>query len=154
MASATSLSAPTVVQSHPLSMEETDVPGKTNQSIPPESTTHHSPPFQSYRDKFIAPATASNLITHAFTQQPKPLYLNHLMDETINPSADAAFIPITSDDKQRIYSRWSQALIVKVYGKIVGYNFLYRKLHEIWKPTDDLILIDLGKDFFLIDFKN
>lgn len=43
-------------------------------------------------------------------------------------------------------------MIVKVYGKTVGYNLLKRKLHELWQPTENLNIIDLGKDFFLIDF--
>lgn len=75
------------------------------------------------------------------------------MDETINPSEGTTFVLITAEDKKRIYQRWVKALIVKVYGKTIGYSFLKKILHEIWRPTENLIIIDLGKDFFLIDFK-
>lgn len=76
------------------------------------------------------------------------------MDETTNLSKGAAFVYISSKDKQRIYQQWARALIVKVYGKNVGFKLLYRKLHELWKPNKELTLIDLGHDFFLIDFKH
>lgn len=46
------------------------------------------------------------------------------MDETINPSEGTTFVLITAEDKKRIYQRWPKALIVKVYGKTVGYSFL------------------------------
>lgn len=74
------------------------------------------------------------------------------MDEINNPKEGSAFVSITIDDKKWIYQLWIKALIVKVYGKTVGYNFLKRKLHELWQPNEELNIIDLGKDFFLIDF--
>lgn len=74
------------------------------------------------------------------------------MDEINNSKEGSAFVSVTIDDKKWIYQLWIKALIVKVYGKTVGYNFLKRKLHELWQPNEELNIIDLGKDFFLIDF--
>lgn len=66
------------------------------------------------------------------------------------PIQGAVFIPISAEEKKCIYHRWSNALIVKIYGKAVGYRFLCKKLMEIWKPTDTLQIVDLGLDYFLI----
>lgn len=54
--------------------------------------------------------------------------------------------------KQRIHAPWSKALIVKVYGRTVGYNFLHAKILSLWNPIGRIDCIDLGKDFFLIRF--
>ncbi|XP_075650818.1 uncharacterized protein LOC142621440 [Castanea sativa] len=59
---------------------------------------------------------------------------------------------ISQSLKQRIRAPWSKALIVKVYGRTVGYNFLHAKILALWKPVGRIDCIDLGKDFFLIRF--
>ncbi|XP_023900795.1 uncharacterized protein LOC112012649 [Quercus suber] len=61
-------------------------------------------------------------------------------------------IKIPKSTKSRIRGQWSNALIVKVYGRIVGFNYLHRKILALWKPTGRIDCIDLGKDFFLIRF--
>lgn len=74
------------------------------------------------------------------------------MDETINPSEGTTFVLITAEDKKRIYPRWPKALIVKVYGKTVGYSFL-KKIAWNMDAYRKSIYHRFGKDFFLIDFK-
>ena len=54
--------------------------------------------------------------------------------------------------KQCIRVPWSKALIVKVYGRTVGYNFLHAKILSLWNPVGRIDCIDLGKDFFLVRF--
>lgn len=44
------------------------------------------------------------------------------------------------------------ALIVKVYGRTVGFNFLHSRIHSLWKLAGHLDCVDLGHDFFLIRF--
>ena len=44
------------------------------------------------------------------------------------------------------------ALIVKIFGKNVGYHFLHSKLLGMWKPIGKMDFVDLGHDFFLIKF--
>lgn len=45
-----------------------------------------------------------------------------------------------------------KALVVKVYGRTVGFNFLNAKILALWKPLGRIDCVDLGKDFFLIQF--
>lgn len=48
--------------------------------------------------------------------------------------------------------RWSNAIIVKVFGNIVGFHFLYSRITSLWKPGGRLDVVDLGKDIFLVKF--
>lgn len=45
-----------------------------------------------------------------------------------------------------------QSLIIKVWGKSVGYNFLLKKLHNIWKPNAFMDLVALENEYFLVKF--
>lgn len=56
--------------------------------------------------------------------------------------------------KVRIRAPWSNALIVKVFGKTVGYHFLHSRITSMWKPLGKMDCVDLGKDFFLIKFQS
>lgn len=59
-----------------------------------------------------------------------------------------AAMRLSDDLKQKIMSPWSRALIVKVYGRMVGFNFLQQKISTLWKPKGKLDSVDLSKDFF------
>lgn len=48
----------------------------------------------------------------------------------------------------------SYSIIVKVFGRRVGHQTLKTKLLALWKPIEDLLLIDLGCDFYLIKLQN
>lgn len=54
--------------------------------------------------------------------------------------------------KQHIQTPWSKALIVKVYGRTIGFNFLHSRIHLLWKLAGCLDCVDLGHDFFLNRF--
>ena len=41
---------------------------------------------------------------------------------------------------------------MKVFGKIVRYNFPHLKLIGLWKPIGRVETVDLGRDFFLLRF--
>ena len=43
-------------------------------------------------------------------------------------------------------------MIIKLYGKGVGFNFLQSKLNLLWKPTGRIDFVDLGKDFYSVKF--
>ena len=56
------------------------------------------------------------------------------------------------ETRSLIRAKWSHALIVKVYGRTVGFHFLQSRVMSIWKPVGRLDYVDWGKDFFLIRF--
>lgn len=57
---------------------------------------------------------------------------------------------LSKETKQHIRAPWAEALIMKVFGKKVGFNFLHAKLMGLWKPEGRIDMVDLGRDFFLL----
>ena len=72
--------------------------------------------------------------------------------ESEDPSKGMVEVPLSKETKERIRALWSKALIVKVYGRTAGYNYLTFKINALWNPTARMTYVDLGKDFFLIKF--
>lgn len=73
-------------------------------------------------------------------------------DEVAELREGLVAIKLSKEDKQRIQSPWSKALIIKVYGRLVRYSFLQTRLLSMWKPKGRVDLVDLGKEFFLARF--
>ncbi|PHU25972.1 hypothetical protein BC332_04304 [Capsicum chinense] len=65
---------------------------------------------------------------------------------------DSEAIPLSWEDKMRIYQPWESSLIVKMYGKKLTYSYLKNNLVGLWKPTEPLTLIDLGWDYYIAKF--
>ena len=63
-----------------------------------------------------------------------------------------AEVKLSKETKARIKAPWSKALIVKVYGRSVGFHYLTFKLNALWKPMAKMDCVTLGKGFFLIRF--
>ena len=63
-----------------------------------------------------------------------------------------AVVKLSKESKLRIRSKWAHTLIIKVFGRTVGFHFLHAKVMSLWKPFGRLEFVDLGKDFFLIRF--
>lgn len=75
-------------------------------------------------------------------------------DESPDLEAGIASLNLSGAKKASIRALWSNALIVKVIGKTVGYHFLTLRIMSIWKPCGRLECIDLEQDFFLIHFSS
>ncbi|PHU14622.1 hypothetical protein BC332_15827 [Capsicum chinense] len=69
-------------------------------------------------------------------------------DET----ADEDTIPISKKEKDRLYLPWQHFDIVKLVDKRIGHQYQRTRLIALWKPTKNLILIDLGEDFYIAKF--
>ena len=61
-------------------------------------------------------------------------------------------VKFSKDFKRQIRRPWERALIVKVFGRSVGFTFLHNRLLSLWKPTGRLECVDLGRGFFLTRF--
>nr|POF21730.1 hypothetical protein CFP56_74500 [Quercus suber] len=71
-------------------------------------------------------------------------------DEITKLRESVAAVTLSRKVKQRIKAPWENSLIVKVYGRVVGYHFLQARLLALWKLTGKLDFIDLRKEFYLI----
>ncbi|OMO55430.1 hypothetical protein COLO4_35995 [Corchorus olitorius] len=81
----------------------------------------------------------------------------NVVDNSLVKSIDgssAINISLSSDEKSQLHAKWQLSLIVKVFGKKVGFKFLVFKLEQIWKIKNPPAVIYLGEDFFLLKFHN
>lgn len=81
-------------------------------------------------------------------QGPPPAFTSDLPStflqaEEVAPIDSTAFIPLSTADKVRWYQPWLHFVIVKTYGKTVGYKFLSSKLPVLWQLTEPLHMVDL-----------
>ncbi|XP_075111371.1 uncharacterized protein LOC142181759 [Nicotiana tabacum] len=72
---------------------------------------------------------------------------------TLTHSQGIKFISLTEEEKVRIYEPWKNSIIVKLVGKRMLHHYLKKKIQELWRPTEDFQLIDLGEDYYIIKFK-
>ena len=75
-------------------------------------------------------------------------------DELEDLTEGMANVELSKEMKARIREPWSKALIVKVYGRTVGFNYLTFKTNTLWKPSTRMDCVNLGKDYFLIKFSS
>ena len=76
-------------------------------------------------------------------------------DTELEPLVEGmAEVKLSKETKARIRAPWSKALIVKVFGRTVGFNYLTFKINALWKPKAKMDCVNLGRDFFLIRFSS
>nr|POE98606.1 hypothetical protein CFP56_78125 [Quercus suber] len=76
-------------------------------------------------------------------------------DEDVEPLIEGmAEVRLSKETNSRIWEPWSKALIVKVFGRTVGFNYLTFKINALWRPSDRMDRVNLRKHFFLIRFKS
>lgn len=63
-------------------------------------------------------------------------------------------VKLSKVTKSCIRAPWTKALIVKVFDRTVGYNYLTLKINALWTPMAGMDCVDLCKDFFLIKFSD
>ena len=118
------------------------------QSVSPLSTQERS---RSYKEKLLGEILG--VFEQAFS-------FGLSMDTKVKSNDEFLELPIGEkvvkffgSTKTRIRAPWTNALIVKVFGKTVGYHFLHSRIISLWKPIGRMDCVDLGNDFFLIKFQ-
>ena len=112
----------------------------------------------SFKDKLVGEIPGA--ITQAFN-------FGDLMEDDVKSDKEVEMlrqglvaVKFSKEFKQHIRDPWTRALIVKVYGKSVGFHFLQSKLLSLWKLAGRMDCVNLGNGFFLVrlslkeDFEN
>ena len=73
-------------------------------------------------------------------------------DEVFDLREGLVVVKLSRETKLRIRGPWAQTLIVKLFGRSVGFNFLQSKLNLLWKPIGRIDCVDLGHDFYSVRF--
>nr|POE50028.1 hypothetical protein CFP56_38470 [Quercus suber]POF11351.1 hypothetical protein CFP56_48181 [Quercus suber] len=114
----------------------------------------HTPPipntsFQTpnYKAKLVEQLPGAYETTFSLVNQMQEDVESNIEEENVDEGD--VVLTLTKDDKIRIRSQWSKALIIKTFGRTFGYQFLSQKVKELWGRTGRLDLVDLGHDYFL-----
>ena len=119
----------------------------------PSSPSHGYSPWNhatSFKDKLIGE------IPGAFTQA---FSFGELMEDDVESDDEVedlrqglVAVKFSKSFKQQIRKSWTKALIVKVYGRSFGFNYIQNRLLSLWKPARRLDCVDLEYGFYLTRF--
>lgn len=104
----------------------------------------------SFKDKLIGEIPGAYVQAFNFTELMEAVEDSDAKTDDLRDGLIAVKFP--RELKSWIRSPWSKALIVKVYGRSVGFSFLHGRLLSLWKPVGKIDCVDLGKEFFLVRF--
>lgn len=126
---------------------ETNIPSK------PLDIVHEKPTQNEWKNKssFKDMLTASSQMTSTpnLDQADTDLTTTSLEEEEFDHASNFNVrgikrISLTEEDRQRIYEPWKCSIIIKLVGKCMLHHYLKKKIQELWKPTEEFSLIDLG----------
>lgn len=75
---------------------------------------------------------------------------NQEYDVMNSKDSNSDHVELTEDDKNRIYKLWNYLVIIKLNGKTLNHIYLKMKLTTLWRIEEDITLIDLGHDYFIV----
>ena len=61
-------------------------------------------------------------------------------------------INISTELKRKMASPWQTSIIIKLMGKQLGYRALQTRLAGIWRPSGNIVLIEIGYGYFIMKF--
>lgn len=137
-----------------LSSEEEDALHRSTKKIKEGHTpSSPEPPFQNLRYKAKPVVQLPGAYKNAFSLVDQMHEDAESDVEEENIEEGAISLSLSKEDKIRVRSQWSNALIIKTFGRTIGYYYLSQKFKELWAPTGRLDLVDLGHDYFLARFE-
>lgn len=104
----------------------------------------------SFRDKLLGEILGAYNQSFAFEER---MEADIESDEEVEELRESfVAVKLSRDVKHSIRAVWASSLIVKVYGRFVGFNYIQTKFNSLWKPTSRMDVIDPRKEFFLTRF--
>ncbi|KAF3646619.1 hypothetical protein FXO37_20358 [Capsicum annuum] len=61
-------------------------------------------------------------------------------------------IVLTEEEKERIHRPWAYSVIIRLIKIQINHAYLKTRLSALWKPNEELILINLGNYYFIVKF--
>nr|XP_009792247.1 PREDICTED: uncharacterized protein LOC104239331 [Nicotiana sylvestris] len=124
-------------------------PPRIKLSLPPEPPDKHSQmeielPLHSYKEMLLDKSVSNQTNYYEIYHQPIP--------DLDKGKYIEGSIPLSQDEKERLYFLWRYSVIIKVFKRKIPHHLLRSKLNDLWKLSEQLILIDLGWDFYIVKF--
>ncbi|KAM3265332.1 hypothetical protein P3L10_002326 [Capsicum annuum] len=130
-------------------MDETMVEQHSETHIPPEPPDKRA--SRDATENLISTTYSEILMAQSITATSLPIALQE--ETPMVESTDLGdTIPLTAEEKERIYNPWCHFVILKAVEKRFNHHYLRKKIADLWKINDPFPLIDLGKDFYTAKF--
>lgn len=102
-----------------------------------------------------APSSLVNFLNALTQTSPLENFVNDMKCVFAHIAGDLenSRILLTPKDRERIYRPYVYLIIFKLTKKKVTYEYLKRRLTQLWKPTEAMTVIDLSHDYFIINSK-
>ena len=124
--------------------------GISENGFSPQSNNAWVSPSKSFKEKLIREILGAYAQAFVFNDQMEDDVESD--DEVTGLREGLATVKLSKETKLRIRGSWSNALIVKLYRRKMGFTFIQSKLQQLWKPSGRLDCVDLGNEFFLTKF--
>ncbi|OMP09112.1 Endonuclease/exonuclease/phosphatase [Corchorus olitorius] len=72
------------------------------------------------------------------------------LDQECDDGTSWPALTLTKEQFKKICEPWHKTLLVKILGKMMGFNFLQQWLKQLWNFDKGFSLVDLGNDFYLV----
>lgn len=57
---------------------------------------------------------------------------------------------MTGEEKIAAKRPWRNPLIIKLIGRTIGCQFLWRRIQAMWRTQSELMLIDLSNNYYIV----
>lgn len=82
----------------------------------------------------------------------KDHYKNNKLVVTSNNNKDDNSINLSMEELAWIYQPWEYSIIIKLLGRKMTHVYLKSKLKSLWRTSGEILLIDLGHDYYIVKF--
>ncbi|GAV72208.1 hypothetical protein CFOL_v3_15697 [Cephalotus follicularis] len=73
-----------------------------------------------------------------------------MAEESSIPDNTIPTVLLSWEEKKRIRAPWCQCLVVKVVGRTIRHHDLLFKIHQLWHPQGNILVVDLGSIKFCL----
>lgn len=113
------------------------------------STMNNNP---SFKDKLLADVLINDIAmqsTENIMEADIPECSNTTGEEA---TKDKFQVHLSAEDMRRIYQQWRYSVIIKLLDKRILHQYLKKKIQELWRPTENFLLIDLVAEYYIVKF--
>lgn len=122
---------------------------KTTEELPPDNTDERRK--VSYKET-LSPKVVPSITAKPIEEEWDVSDYNEYDDREDDP--DCPTVKISVEENRRLRKEWKKALIVKLMSHSVSYNFLVRRLRELWQVQSEMKVIDVGNEVYIVRLAN
>ena len=105
----------------------------------------------SYKDKLVGAIPGAFKQAFGFGDTMHEDLESDTEDDSLGEGSTRIFF--LKEEKSHMRAPWKNALIIKPFGRKVGFNFLDAKIRNLWAPSGKMYCIDLGLDYYIVNFE-